>query len=76
MPPIADAAQAHGVTGAQVVLRWHVQLGNVAIPKSSSRERMIENLDIAGFELSEAEMAAIATLDRNERVSRHPEDVI
>jgi 2,5-diketo-D-gluconate reductase A len=75
MPAIANAAREHDVTGAQVVLRWHVQLGNVAIPKSSSRGRMIENLEVTGFELSGEEMAAIAALDRDERVSRHPSDV-
>lgn len=75
MPAIADAARAHGVTGAQVVLRWHIQLGNVVIPKSSSPARMRENLDVASFELSDAEMAAMAALDENRRVSRHPDDV-
>ena len=75
MPAIADAARTHGVTGAQVVLRWHVQLGNVAIPKSSTRSRMIENLDASTFELSKAEMAAIAALNENKRVSRDPAEV-
>ncbi|HEY4224744.1 MAG TPA: aldo/keto reductase [Pseudolysinimonas sp.] len=74
-PAIVGPARSHGVTPAQVILRWHVQLGNVAIPKSSSRARMIENLDVAGFELSDTEMAAIAALDENLRVSRHPDDV-
>ncbi|MCU1420433.1 MAG: 2,5-diketo-D-gluconic acid reductase [Microbacteriaceae bacterium] len=75
LPAIADAAAAHGVTGAQVVLRWHVQLGNIAIPKSSSRSRMVENLSITGFELTDAELAAIAALDENRRVGGDPANV-
>jgi 2,5-diketo-D-gluconate reductase A len=75
MQPIVDAALAHEVTGAQVVLRWHIQLGNIVIPKSSSRHRMIENLDVSAFELTEAEMAAISLLDENKRISRDPAEV-
>jgi 2,5-diketo-D-gluconate reductase A len=75
MPAIVDAARAHAVTGAQVVLRWHIQLGNVVIPKSSSRSRMVENLDVSTFELSGAEMAAIAALNENKRISRDPAEV-
>jgi 2,5-diketo-D-gluconate reductase A len=75
LPAIVGAAQAHGVTPAQVVLRWHVQLGNIAIPKSSSRARMVENLSITGFELTDAELAAIAALDENRRVGGDPADV-
>ena len=62
-PAIADAARAHGVTPAQVVLRWHVQLGSVPIPKSQTAERQASNLEVFGFELDEAQMAAIAGLD-------------
>jgi 2,5-diketo-D-gluconate reductase A len=59
IPSIAEAAVAHGVTPAQVVLRWHLQHGLVVIPKTVSPERMRENLDVFGFELSDAQMAAI-----------------
>jgi 2,5-diketo-D-gluconate reductase A len=62
-PVIVAAAEAHGVTPAQVVLRWHVQLGSVPIPKSSTPERQAANLDVFGFELTDDEMTAIATLD-------------
>jgi 2,5-diketo-D-gluconate reductase A len=62
--PVAEAAQQHGVTPGQVILRWHVQLGSLAIPKSATAERQRQNLDVFGFELSDDEMAAIATLDR------------
>ncbi len=59
---VADAAAAHGVSPAQAVLRWQIQLGNVPIPKSVAPERQASNLDVFGFELSETEMAAISAL--------------
>ena len=62
-PAIADAARSHGRTPGQVILRWHVQQENVAaIPRTSRRERLSENLDIDDFELTEAEMSAISAL--------------
>lgn len=61
--PVEAAATAHGVSAAQVVLRWHVQKGHVVLPKSTHPERMRQNMDLAGFELTEAEMAAIDALD-------------
>ncbi|PWB97298.1 aldo/keto reductase [Salinibacterium hongtaonis] len=73
--PVAAAAAAHGKSSAQVVLRWHVQLGNIVFPKSNRAERMAENLDIFDFELSADEMAAITALERNGRVSAHPDEV-
>ncbi|WP_066039307.1 aldo/keto reductase [Herbiconiux solani] len=62
--PVATAAAAHGVTPAQVILRWHVQLGSVPIPKSATPSRQAENLDVFGFELTDAEVAAITALGR------------
>ena len=59
---LSGIAKAHGKTVAQVILRWLIQLNIAAIPKSVSRERMAENLDIFDFELSEADMTAIARL--------------
>ena len=61
-PPIVAAAQAHGVSPAQVILRWQVQLGNVPLPKSATPERQRTNLDVFGFELTEQEMDAITGL--------------
>lgn len=61
---IVSIADRHGKTPAQVVLRWHLQLGNVVIPKSVTPERICENADLFDFDLSGEEMAAIATLDR------------
>ena len=62
--PVAESAGRHGVTPGQVIVRWHVQLGSLPIPKSGTPERQRQNLDVFGFELSDDEMAAIATLDR------------
>jgi 2,5-diketo-D-gluconate reductase A len=64
--PVAEAAERHGVTPGQVLVRWHVQLGTLPIPKSATPERQRQNLDVFGFELSDDEMAAIATLDRSD----------
>lgn len=74
---LGAVAAAHGVTRAQAILRWHLQLGTVVIPKSVHRSRMEENLDVFGFELTDAEMTAIAALDRGEAARRgsHPETV-
>ena len=64
---IQSIARAHGVSAAQVILRWDLQRGIVVIPGSSNPEHIKENLDLFGFELSEAEMDAIRLLDRNEK---------
>ncbi len=62
--PVVAAARAHGVTPAQVVLRWHRHLGSVPIPKSGDPARQRENLDLAGFALTDDEVAAITALGR------------
>lgn len=64
---IASIAEAHGVSAAQVILRWNLQKGVVVIPGSSNPEHIRENLDLFGFELSAEEMARINALDRNEK---------
>lgn len=64
-PVFARVAAAHGKTPAQVILRWQVQEGNVALPKTLSAQHMAENLDIFGFELTEEEMAAINALPQH-----------
>jgi len=70
---VQDAARAHGVTPAQVVVRWHLQRGIIVFPKTTSRERMASNFDVFGFELSDAELAAIDALDRGLRVGSDPD---
>ncbi len=69
---IVTAAESHGVTPAQAILRWHLQLGNVVIPKSVTPQRVRENFDVFGFELSEAEMAAIDAIDTGRRGGPDP----
>lgn len=59
-PAVVTVAEAFGVTPAQVVLRWHTQLGAIPIPKSADPDRQRANLDIFGFELGPAQLAAIA----------------
>lgn len=71
--PVVDAAAAHGVTPAQVVIRWHLQQGIIVFPKSSTRARMAENFDVFGFELTDAEMDAVNGLDRGLRVGADPD---
>jgi 2,5-diketo-D-gluconate reductase A len=71
-PEIERIAAAHGRTPAQVVLRWHTQLGLIAIPKSASPERIAQNIAIFDFELSEAELAEIASLDGDNRLGGDP----
>ncbi|GIF15746.1 aldo/keto reductase [Actinoplanes teichomyceticus] len=70
--PIVAAARAHGVTPAQVVLRWHLQQGRIVIPKSVTPARIAANLDVFGFDLTAAELTAIDALDRAGRTGPHP----
>jgi 2,5-diketo-D-gluconate reductase A len=70
---IAEIAQAHGRTPAQTILRWHLQLGNVVIPKSVTPGRIRENFDLFDFELSAHEMETMAALDRGDRIGPDPE---
>ena len=66
-PTIAAIAGAHGKTSAQVILRWHLQAGNIAIPGSSNPDHILENISIFDFELTDDEMAQMTGLDRNDR---------
>ena len=63
-PAIVDVARHYGRTPAQIILRWHTQLGYVPVPKSSNPERLAQNLDVFGFELTAEELAAISALAR------------
>ncbi|MGK9147261.1 aldo/keto reductase [Plantibacter flavus] len=72
---VAAAAAAHGVSPAQVVIRWHLQNGLIVFPKSNSRERIAQNFDVFGFELTSDEIAAIDALDAGKRVGSHPDEV-
>jgi 2,5-diketo-D-gluconate reductase A len=71
-PVIARIAAAHDRTAAQAVLRWHLQLGNVVIPKSVTPERIRENFQLFDFRLSQEEMRAMAELDAGQRTGPDP----
>ena len=72
-PVLLAIAAEHGVTTAQVALRWNMQLGNTPIPKSVSPARIAENFDVFGFELNEGDMLELATLERGRLGSLDPE---
>ena len=73
-PVITEIADAHDKTPGQVVIRWHLQLGNVVIPKSVTPERIAQNFDVFDFELSADEMGRIEGLDRDERIGPDPDN--
>lgn len=66
-PTVVAIAQAHGKTSPQILVRWHLQAGNIAIPGSSDEAHIAENFQVFDFALSDAEMARLNALDRNER---------
>ncbi|MEV4945389.1 aldo/keto reductase [Streptomyces sp. NPDC053755] len=72
VPALVAIAQKHGRTPAQVVLRWHLQTGNVVIPKSVTPSRIRENIEVFDFELDDEDMGAIAVLDENRRIGPDP----
>ncbi|MET8576962.1 aldo/keto reductase [Streptomyces sp. NPDC005012] len=72
VPAIAAVAQKHGRTPAQVVLRWHLQTGNIVIPKSATPSRIEENFDVFGFTLDDEDLAAIRALDEGRRTGADP----
>jgi len=71
---VAAIAAKHTKTPAQVILRWHVQLGNVVIPKSVTPSRVAENIDVFGFELDAADLAVIGALDTGDRIGPDPDE--
>ncbi|MEV7912819.1 aldo/keto reductase [Streptomyces griseus] len=72
VPTVVAIAQKHGRTPAQAVLRWHLQTGNIVIPKSVTPSRIKENLDVFGFELDADDLAAFAALDEGRRLGPDP----
>src|SRR4051812_23237258 len=71
-PTVTALAEAHGKTPAQVLIRWHIQLGNIVIPKSVTPERIVSNFDVFGFELSEQDMASVSSLGDGTRLGPDP----
>ncbi|MEK6342927.1 MAG: aldo/keto reductase [Curtobacterium sp.] len=74
-PVLTAIAEAHGVTVAQVLVRWNVQQGVAVLPKSVTPDRIRSNIDVDGFELTEDDLAAIATLESGRRTGSHPDSV-
>ena len=65
-PELQAIADAHGKSVPQTIIRWHLDVGNIVIPKSNNKDRMAQNFDVFDFELTASEIATIATLDRGE----------
>jgi diketogulonate reductase-like aldo/keto reductase len=72
-PVIVSIAKKHDVSPAQVILRWHLDLGNVIIPKSVNRDRMVSNLDLFNIDLDDEDTSQIAQLDAGQRVGPDPD---
>ncbi|MFF0965408.1 aldo/keto reductase [Streptomyces sp. NPDC003703] len=72
VPAVVAIARKHGRTPAQVVLRWHLQLGNIVIPKSVTPSRIKENIEVFDFSLDDEDLAAISALNEDRRLGPHP----
>jgi 2,5-diketo-D-gluconate reductase A len=75
-PVIVAIAQEHGKTAAQTIIRWHLQIGNVVIPKSVTPSRIAENFDVFDFELSDEQMQAIDAIDEGTRIGPDPDTFV
>jgi 2,5-diketo-D-gluconate reductase A len=73
-PAITGLATEKGKTPAQIVLRWHIQRGDIVFPKSVTRSRVEENFDIFDFELADGEMGLISALNKDERTGPNPDE--
>jgi 2,5-diketo-D-gluconate reductase A len=73
-PSLLAIAANHGKSVSQVIIRWHIQLGNLVIPKTSNPDRLVENIDVFDFELTQGEMTLIAGLETGLRYGISPDD--
>ncbi|GAA4557437.1 aldo/keto reductase [Pseudonocardia xishanensis] len=71
---LTSLAEKYGKSPAQVVLRWHIQLGNIVFPKSATPSRIEENFDVFGFELADDDIASISALDVGRRLGPNPDE--
>jgi len=71
---LTSLAEKYGRSPAQIVLRWHLQLGNIVFPKSSTPSRIRENVDVFGFELADDDIASISALDVGKRLGPNPDE--
>lgn len=74
LPGLTEIATAHGKTIQQIVLRWHIQEGVIVFPKTVKKERLIENLGVIDFTLSDDDMATLRAMDAGKRVGTHPDE--
>ena len=74
LPGFTEIAERHGKSVQQVAIRWHLQEGLIVFPKTSKKERMVQNADVFDFELTADEMETIAACDRDQRVGAHPDN--
>ena len=75
-PVVAELAEKYGKSAAQVILRWHVQQGNVVIPGSKTPAHIAQNLDVFDFELTDADMAKMATIDQGDSIFHHTPEML
>ncbi|MBF0940487.1 MAG: aldo/keto reductase, partial [Schaalia georgiae] len=75
-PLIGEIAKAHGKSPAQVILRWHVQQGNIVIPGSKTPSHIAQNIELFDFALTDEEMARIATLDKGDSIFHHTPEIL
>ena len=75
-PIVRDLAERHGKTPAQVIMRWHVQMGNIVIPGSKTEAHILDNLDVFDFELTDEDMEAMATLDKGDPIFHHTKEML
>ena len=75
-PVVAELAKKHGKSAAQIILRWHVQQGNIVIPGSKTPAHIAQNLDVFDFELTDDDMAQMATLDRGDSIFHHTPEML
>jgi 2,5-diketo-D-gluconate reductase A len=73
-PVLTSIATELNKTVSQVIIRWHLQLGNLVIPKTTHRERLVENFNVFDFALSESQMHLISTLDSGQRMGPNPDE--
>jgi len=73
-PTITAIAARHGVSTAQVMIRWHLQLGHVVLPKSVTPDRIRQNIDVFGFNLDAGDLAAIGEMDKGKRTGPNPDE--
>ena len=74
-PLLNQIAKKHNKTVSQVIIRWHIELGNLVIPKTSNPDRLVENIDVFDFTLDHEDLSQIATLNNGDRMGPNPDEL-